>query len=129
MAASELRSLCDRAISTLSHSSPRSAHVAANAATAAHSHTLDYGRYHGANPGYVHEEGEKHEIIFLLITFHFFGERFWLGDGSLPVLPRPADANSCSEPSEGFSSSARRGRLAEARRAARISILSGQPSF
>lgn len=76
MAASELRSLCDRAISTLSHSSPRSAHVAANAnaATAAHSHTLDYGRYRGADPGYVHEEGEKHEIIFLLFNYFPF---FW----------------------------------------------------
>lgn len=46
----------------------------ANAATAAHSHTLDYGRYRGANPGYVHEEGEKHEIIFLLFNYFPF---FW----------------------------------------------------
>lgn len=70
IAVSKLGSLCDRTISRLSHSSPRSAHVSANAnaLTAAQSHTLDYARCRGADPGRLHQELKKHEIIFLLFN-------------------------------------------------------------
>lgn len=85
IAVSKLRSLCDSAISRLSHSSLPPAHVTANAntLTAAHSHTLDYARCRGADPGYFHKELKKHEIIFLL--FNYFP--FW---ASVLVLRRMA---------------------------------------
>lgn len=107
-AVSKLGSLCDRAISRLSHSSLRSAHVTANAnaTTTAHGPTLDCARCRGADPGYFHEEGMKHEIIFLL--FNYFP--FWgvlVGRRIAAGVPWPADSSSCSEPSEGFSSLAR----------------------
>lgn len=100
IAVSKLRSLCDSAISRLSHSSLRPAHVTANAntLTAAHSHTLDYARYRGADPGYFHKELKKHEIIFLL--FNYFP--FWASVLVLRLMAmrsQPTDANFCPEPS------------------------------
>ncbi len=55
IAVSKLRSLCDRAISRLSHSSARSMYVTANAntLTAAHIHILDYAQHRGADPGHL----------------------------------------------------------------------------
>lgn len=47
----------------------------ANAATAAHSHTLADSRCRGADPGYLHQEGKKHEIIFLLFNYVTFFRR------------------------------------------------------
>lgn len=75
IAVSKLGSLCDRTISSLSHSSLRSAHVTANAntLTAAQSHSLDYARYRGADPGRFHQQLKKHEIIFLLFNYFPFG--------------------------------------------------------
>lgn len=55
IAVSKLRSLCDRAISRLSHSSARSMYVTANAntLTAAHIHILDYTQHRGNDPGHL----------------------------------------------------------------------------
>lgn len=88
----KLGSLSTRAISVLSHSSLRSARVSANAnaPTAAPSHTLNYYRYRGDDPGYFHQARSMKSFFFCLIIFHFVSEGL--------RIAAAADANA----SEGF---------------------------
>lgn len=97
---SKLGSLCDRTISGLSHSSLRSAHVTANAntLTAAQSRTLDYARCRGADPGRVHQQLKKHEIIFLLFNYFPFWASVWV---PVSIAAGRGDANLRPERSEG----------------------------
>lgn len=100
IAVSKLGSLCDRTISGLSHSSLRSAHVTANAntLTAAQSRTLDYARCRGADPGRVHQQLKKHEIIFLLFNYFPFWASVWV---PVSIAAGRGDANLRPERSEG----------------------------
>lgn len=75
IAVSKLRSLCDRAISRLSHSSVRSMYVTANAntLTAAPAHTLDYTQHRGTDPRTSRgNAGSMKSLYFWLITCHFW---------------------------------------------------------
>lgn len=78
IAVSKLWSLCDRAISRLSHSSVRSMYVTANAntLTAAHTHILDYTQHRGTDPGYFWRKRKKHELSFLFFVMPFLAYVF-----------------------------------------------------
>lgn len=70
-AVSKLWSLCDRAISGLSHSSVRSVHVTANANTLTAAHTLDYAQRRGADPGHFQRKSKLSLSLFVVVVMPF----------------------------------------------------------
>lgn len=82
IAVSKLRSLCDRAISRLSHSSARSMYVTANANTlaAAHTHILDYTQRRAADPGHLDTfrgKARSMKSFYFFIFFNLITRHFW----------------------------------------------------